>query len=170
MQRLALGADGGKPGGEDEKLFKNQPPARFLQIVERCRKVDRLIGKARRTEVILFLYGSGQNVRKVCGTCIERLTHARAQKLVGNACRKGVDRKNPTCDGACCVRPFKGWVLHLIAAAVPQGAVEAVALAVDEPVFDVGLVEKDEIDTPGFIRHADLDQLHALADARELGI
>ena len=63
MQRLALRADGGKPGGEDEKFFEHQPPARFLQIVERRRKMDRLIGKARRTEVILLLHRRGQNIR-----------------------------------------------------------------------------------------------------------
>ena len=63
MRRLALRTDGGKPGGEDEKFFEHQPPARFLQIVERRRKMDRLIGKARRTEVILLLHRRGQNIR-----------------------------------------------------------------------------------------------------------
>lgn len=92
------------------------------------------------------------------------------QKLVGNACRKGIDGKDSSGNGARRVRLFKSRILHLTAEAIAQRAVEAVALTVDELVFDVGLIEKDEVDAPGLICHADLDQLHALADARELGI
>ena len=52
--------------------------------------------------------------------------------------------------------------------AFADSAIEAVALAVVELVFYIGLVKKHEIDPAGFIRYADLYELHALADARQL--
>ena len=54
--------------------------------------------------------------------------------------------------------------------AFAERAIEAVALAVVELIFYIGLVEKHEVDPAGFIRHADLYELHALADARQLRI
>ena len=52
--------------------------------------------------------------------------------------------------------------------AFAERAIEAVALAVVELVFYIGLVEKHEIDSARFIRYADLYELHVLADARQL--
>ena len=54
--------------------------------------------------------------------------------------------------------------------AFAERAIEAVALAVVELIFYIGLVKKHEVDPAGFIRHPDLYKLHALADARQLRI
>ena len=52
--------------------------------------------------------------------------------------------------------------------AFAERAIEAVALAVVELIFYIGLVKKHEVDPARFIRYADLYELHALADARQL--
>ena len=93
---------------------------------------------------------------------------ARADELVGDTGGEGINGKNPARHNASRVDRLEGRVLHLMAVAFADSAIEAVALTVVELVFYIGLVEKHEIDSARFIRHADLYKLHALADAREL--
>ena len=64
MQLVPLGADGGEACGKDEKFLKDEPPARFLQILKRCGKVHRLVGKASGAKIIACLHSLRQNVRK----------------------------------------------------------------------------------------------------------
>ena len=94
MQLVPLGADGGEACGKDEKFLKDEPPARFLQILKRHGKVHRLVGKARGAKTIAGLYGFGQNVRKSIQARVERLPDARANELVGDAGGERVNGKN----------------------------------------------------------------------------
>ena len=130
--------------------------------------MHRLIGKVRGAKTIASLHSLGQNVRKRIQARVERLPDARADELVGDAGGEGVDGKNPARHNASRVDWLKGGVLHLMSVAFVDSAIEAVALAVVELVFYIGLVEKHEIDSARFIRYADLYELHAFSDAREL--
>ena len=168
MQLVPLGADGGEACGKDEKFLEDEPPARFLQSLKRHGKVHRLVGKARGAKTIAGLHGLGQNVRKRIQARVERLPDARANELVGDAGGEGINGKNPARHNASHVDWLKGGVLHLMAVAFAERAIEAVALAVVELIFYIGLVKKHEVDPARFIRYADLYKLHALADARQL--
>ena len=55
-----------------------------------------------------------------------------------------------------------------MAVAFAERAIEAVALTVVELIFYIGLVKKHEVDPARFICHANLHELHAFSDAREL--
>lgn len=148
MQLVPLCADGGEACGKDEKFLEDEPPARFLQSLKRRGKVHRLVGKARGAKTIAGLYGFGQNVRKSIQARVERLPDARADELVGDAGGERVNGKNPARHNASHVDWLKGGVLHLMAVAFAERAIEAVALAVVELVFYIGLVEKHEVDRP----------------------
>ena len=150
--------------GQDEKLLKNEPPARKLQGLEVLREVDILKGVARLGKAVALPHGMGQDVRKLCEAGVQgpalRLEHV----ALGKARREPVHRQDAPGELPLPLRPLGHGVHHAAAGTVRLHlAVEDIALPAQEIVLRVGHVEVGDVECPAVVHGAQLHELQAPA-------
>ena len=174
VRRIRLGrqlrpgrAQDGQARGEDEKLLKDQPLARPLQRGPIGRLVDRRIGLGHAAKIIFPPHLFRQDLRQQLRRERERLLHALGHQAVGKSRRQRIDRQQTVRHGAGPVRRVVRGVRHLHPVLGLQGAVEVIALAVVQLVFDVGLVEIAERQLAGLVGDDQLRDVPPAADAAQ---
>ena len=174
VRRIRLGrqlrpgrAQDSQARGEDEKLLKDQPLACPLQRGPIGRLVDRRIGLGHAAKIIFPPHLLRQDLRQQLRRERERLLHALGHQAVGKSRRQRIDRQQTVRHGAGPVRRVVRGVRHLHPVLGLQGAVEVIALAVVQLVFDVGLVEVAERQLAGLVGDSQLRDVPPAADAAQ---
>ena len=162
-----LAADAAKRAGEDEKLLEYQPPPRKLKRVKILGKVDVFISVGGLRKAAALAHVLREHVRDAVKAGVQPLAHGLQHRALVEPIAHAVDRDDAPGDGAAAGRLFVHGVHHGAAHAggfyFPE---EHIALAADEIVLCVGLIEECYVNRAALVDGA---QLHKLKPAAHAG-
>ena len=157
-----------QPEREEVQLLEREPPPRRRQRRVVRGEMDILVGIPHIAQPMLPPQLRREQVGQPVRSLVQPLPDGAVEQALPHARRQRIDRHDAAGDGVQPL-PLKDGIRHRPPQQRPlDRAVERVALAHVERVFQVRLVEVRQLQRGALIHHAQLDELQSLSDAREL--